>query len=65
MPEVSVKLGGMLNRGAALNFRELPAPPRPRAVPQLVLFPSSWSRQVLACAGPTRSSSARRRAIAA
>ena len=26
-PNVSVKLGGMLNRGAALNFRELPAPP--------------------------------------
>jgi hypothetical protein len=26
-PNVSVKLGGMLNRGAAVNFRELPAPP--------------------------------------
>ncbi len=26
-PNVSVKLGGMLNRGAALNFREHPAPP--------------------------------------
>ena len=25
-PNVSVKLGGMLNRGAALNFRELPTP---------------------------------------
>jgi hypothetical protein len=26
-PNVSVKLGGMLNRGAAFHFRELPAPP--------------------------------------
>ena len=30
-PNVSVKLGGMLNRGAALNFRELPAPPNSAA----------------------------------
>ena len=28
---VSVKLGGMLNRGAALNFRELPTPPNSEA----------------------------------
>ena len=30
-PNVSVKLGGMLNRGAALNFRELSAPPNSAA----------------------------------
>ena len=30
-PNVSVKIGGMLNRGAALNFRELPAPPNSAA----------------------------------
>jgi predicted TIM-barrel fold metal-dependent hydrolase len=30
-PNVSVKLGGMMNRGAALNFRELPAPPNSAA----------------------------------
>src|SRR5260370_1002671 len=30
-PNVSVKLGGMLNRGAVLNFRELPAPPNSEA----------------------------------
>jgi hypothetical protein len=29
-PNVFVKLGGMLNRGAALNFRGLPAPPNLR-----------------------------------
>ena len=46
-PNVSVKLGGMLNRGAALNFRELPAPPnsadwaaawRPYVEPCIELF---------------------------
>src|SRR5580692_7466876 len=46
-PNVSVKLGGMLNRGAALNFRELPAPPnsaawaaawRPYVEPCIALF---------------------------
>jgi hypothetical protein len=31
-PNVSVKLAGMLNRGAALNFRELPAPPNSECV---------------------------------
>jgi L-fuconolactonase len=30
-PNVSVKIGGMLNRGAALSFRELPAPPNSAA----------------------------------
>jgi L-fuconolactonase len=30
-PNVSVKLGGMLNRGAALNFREFSAPPNSAA----------------------------------
>ena len=30
-PNFSVKLGGMLNRGAALNFRQLPAPPNSAA----------------------------------
>jgi L-fuconolactonase len=46
-PNVSVKLGGMLNRGAALNFREHPAPPnsaawaavwRPYVEPGIELF---------------------------
>ena len=46
-PNVSVKLGGMLNRGAALNFHELPAPPitaawsaawRPYVEPCIELF---------------------------
>jgi len=30
-PNVSVKLGGILNRGAALNFRDLPTPPNSAA----------------------------------
>ncbi len=46
-PNVSVKLGGMLNRGAAVAFRELPAPPnsatwaaawRPYVEPCIELF---------------------------
>jgi predicted TIM-barrel fold metal-dependent hydrolase len=42
-PNVSVKLGGMLNRGAALNFRELPAPPNSAA------WAAAWRPYVEPC----------------
>ncbi len=42
-PNVSVKLGGMLNRGAALNFRELPAPPNSAA------WSAAWRPYVEPC----------------
>jgi len=42
-PNVSVKLGGMLNRGAALNFRELPAPPSSSA------WAAAWRPYVEPC----------------
>src|SRR5438105_1294836 len=42
-PNVSVKLGGMLNRGAALNFRELPAPPNSGA------WSAAWRPYVEPC----------------
>jgi predicted TIM-barrel fold metal-dependent hydrolase len=42
-PNVSVKLGGMLNRGAALNFRELPAPPNSEA------WAAAWRPYVEPC----------------
>ena len=42
-PNVSVKLGGMLNRGAALNFRELPAPPNSAA------WAAAWQPYVEPC----------------
>ena len=41
--DVSVKLGGMLNRGAALNFRELPAPPNSAA------WAAAWRPYVEPC----------------
>jgi hypothetical protein len=43
VPDVSVKLGGMLNRGAALNFRELPAPPNSAA------WAAAWRPYVETC----------------
>jgi len=42
-PNVSVKLGGMLNRGAALNFRELAAPPNS------VAWAAAWRPYVETC----------------
>ena len=42
-PNVSVKLGGMLNRGAALNFRELSAPPNSEA------WAAAWRPYVEPC----------------
>jgi predicted TIM-barrel fold metal-dependent hydrolase len=42
-PNVSVKLGGMLNRGAALNFRELPVPPNSEA------WAAAWRPYVEPC----------------
>jgi L-fuconolactonase len=42
-PNVSVKLGGMLNRGAAVNFRELPAPPNSAA------WAAAWRPYVEPC----------------
>jgi predicted TIM-barrel fold metal-dependent hydrolase len=42
-PNVSVKLGGMLNRGAALNFRELPEPPNSAA------WATAWRPYVEPC----------------
>ena len=42
-PNVSVKLGGMLNRGAALDFRELPAPPNSTA------WAAAWRPYVETC----------------
>ena len=42
-PNVSVKLGGMLNRGAALNFRELSAPPNSAA------WAAAWRPYVEPC----------------
>jgi predicted TIM-barrel fold metal-dependent hydrolase len=42
-PNVSVKLGGMLNRGAALNFREHPAPPNTAA------WAAAWRPYVEPC----------------
>src|SRR6267142_6532405 len=42
-PNISVKLGGMLNRGAALNFRELPAPPNSEA------WAAAWRPYVEPC----------------
>ena len=42
-PNVSIKLGGMLNRGAALNFRELPAPPNSAA------WAAAWRPYVEPC----------------
>ena len=50
-PNVSVKLGGMLNRGASLNFRELPAPPNSAAWaaawrPYVEPAPSTWDLQI-------------------
>jgi len=42
-PNVSVKLGGMLNRGAALNFRELAAPPNSAA------WAAAWRPYVEPC----------------
>src|SRR5438034_10541254 len=38
-----VKLGGMLNRGAALNFRELPAPPNS------AIWAAAWRPYVEPC----------------
>jgi L-fuconolactonase len=42
-PNVSVKLGGMLNRGAALNFRELAVPPNSAA------WAAAWRPYVEPC----------------
>jgi len=42
-PNVSVKLGGMLNRGAAVNFRELSAPPNSTA------WAAAWRPYVEPC----------------
>jgi L-fuconolactonase len=42
-PNVSVKLGGMLNRGAALNFRELSTPPNSAA------WAAAWRPYVEPC----------------
>jgi predicted TIM-barrel fold metal-dependent hydrolase len=42
-PNVFVKIGGMLNRGAGLNFRELPAPPNSEA------WAASWRPYVEPC----------------
>jgi L-fuconolactonase len=42
-PNVSVKLGGMLNRGAALNFREFHAPPNSAA------WAAAWQPYVEPC----------------
>jgi len=44
-PNVFVKLGGMLNRGAALNFRELSAPPDSTA------WAAAWRPYVEPCIG--------------
>ena len=44
-PNVFVKLGGMLNRGAALNFRELPEPPNSAA------WAAAWPPYVEPCIG--------------
>ena len=42
-PNVSVKFGGMLNRGATLNFRELPVPPNSEA------WAAAWRPYVEPC----------------
>jgi L-fuconolactonase len=42
-PNVCVKLGGMLNRGAALDFRDLPAPPNSAA------WAAAWRPYVEPC----------------
>jgi len=42
-PNVSVKIGGMLNRGAALDFRDLPAPPNSAA------WAAAWRPYVEPC----------------
>jgi len=42
-PNVSVKVGGMLNRGAALDFRELPSPPNSAA------WAAAWRPYVEPC----------------